>query len=175
MYARLKFLKKVPEMKPYIKHYVALLIWQMDEFRKEKGWTLVIDFKDTSFYQVDFEMIKDIIHMLLKHFPGTLERIIIVDMPWVFRAFFAFIKTWLGKERCKMIFFSSRSNLHKQIDKEKIPDFLGGTCSRPYKGAKMVPENSPEIFDFGMKVVGLSKDRCQEIYAMYEEILADID
>ena len=175
MYVRAKLLRKMVEMKPYYKLYSSLMLWKIDELVGDHGWTLIIDCKNTGVSQLDFELSKYFIQTMVKHFPCSLEKIIIVDMPWVLRAFWNLIKSWLSNEKINMIVFTSRSNLDKYIDKDKLPDFLDGTCTRPYKGAKMVPESSPEIVEFGVKVVGLTEKRCHEIYSFYDDLFADID
>lgn len=64
---------------------------------EEERFIIVMDLYGFSLKCMDYEVVKILIHILQNHYPDTLEKIYIVDAPFLFSACWAIIRPWLGK------------------------------------------------------------------------------
>lgn len=122
----------------------------------------------------DFEMCKYIIYILKTYYPCGLTYILIVDLPWILRTFWSMVNKWIPSDKRDLIKMATRSNIHNFIDKNHLPDYLGGNCSLPYKGDQVVPDKSQKIYQFCQKKLKLSEQICNKIMLIYEPILQEI-
>lgn len=68
-----------------------------------------------------------------------------------------------------MVQFCSKANLCEFFDLANLPPVLGGYCKRKYK---TYPEDTVSAWELG-KEIGLSRDRCDEIYMEFEPLLQE--
>jgi len=148
IYCRGRFLKSIPELQETTEDFTALNFFQVDEGSQGRGWTFVIDTEGAGIPNADINMLTFLIQTLKNYFPGGLNHMLIVDCPWILKAVWSLVKNLVPSHRREMIKFVSRKELLKFIPKENLPDFMGGTCTRKYKGWAVVPEGSPRGLDF---------------------------
>lgn len=119
-------------------------------------------------------MCKYIIYLLKTHFPCGLHYILIVDLPWILRTFWSMVNKWIPSDKRDLIKMATRHNVDLFIDRTHLPDYLGGNCTIPYKGDKVVPKGSPGVYEFASKKLKLSESICNKIMSIYEPILEEI-
>lgn len=75
---------------------------------------------------------------LVNYFPKGLSYLLLHDLPWILKPFWHIAKAWIPEDYKQLIKFSNSRTIFEYIDKENLPDFMGGTCKRDYRA---VPEN----------------------------------
>lgn len=123
----------------------------------------------------NFDILRFCLEVLRDYFPMSLKYILVVDIPWILKAFWTMVKTWLPRNSKNMIKFTSRAEITNYIAAENLPDFLGGICKRPYQGMKMVPHGSPSALEFGEKVLKLPHEKCVKIWSFYKPYVDEIE
>ena len=113
------------------------------------------------------------ISTLKAYFPFGISRIVLIDLPWILRACWGMAKAWVPQNRRKLVEFISKSELDKLVAPENLPDFLGGSCTIPYGGSKVVPKGCPTLYQFAINVLGLSEKAAEKLSNTYK-IPADI-
>lgn len=171
MYSRCKFVLCVKEITKYEQLFTAYQTWHVDEAANGGGWTLILDFAGTGLRNTDFDLLKFFLNLLMVQFPRGIEYILVINLPFILRVFWGLVKTWIPSDRVDMIKFVDSESILEYIDKDKLPDFLGGTCQKPHKGWKVTPKNCPDVFEFGEKVAKITRKRCEEIYKLFEPLI----
>ena len=144
--------------------------FQIDEAQDGAGWVLVLDFTGCSYTQYqNIDLLHYFITTLHTYFPAGIDYVLAVDIPWVLTSFWGLVKMWIPEKRREMVQFCSKSNLTQYFDPEKLPPVLGGCCKRHYK---TYPKDSVSAYEFG-KAMGLTRDRCDEIYYEFEPLLTE--
>lgn len=178
VYFRVKYILRMPELLPTLKKFGNLLLFRIDEEMNGKGLTGVADFQGTGIQNADIDLLFYSLKTLMKYFPAGINKILIVDLPWVLRACWGLAKTIIGNNK-KLVEFIDRKTILEHIEQGNLPDFLGGTCPLPYKGAKVVPAECPTTQAFCQDVLGLSFKVSERISNVYRPIIealeADVD
>lgn len=162
IYCRGKFLKSIPELKETTEDFTSLNFYQVDHQSQGNGWTFIIDTEGAGINNADLSMLQYLVSTLKQYFPGGLNHLLIIDCPWILRAFWSLVKNLVPSHRRDMVKFVSRKDLPKYIAKENTPDFLGGTCTRKYRGWAVVPKGCPTGIDFVSK--RFPDDDAEEIF-----------
>lgn len=161
-----------------LKFYILLFLFcfnsQIDQKASGSGYIFCVDFEDAKLCNVDFEMCKYIIYILKTFFPCGVAYILIVDLPWILRTFWGMVRSWIPSDNRDLIKMATRKDIHLFIDKNHLPDYLGGNCALPYKGEKVVPKNCPTLFEFASKKLKLNDQTCDRILSIYEPILEEL-
>ena len=91
--------------------------------------------KDAPNTPVDRELINCFIHLVTTIFPQRLENFILFPFPWWARAIWAFSAMFLDQETQQRVhllpcsdFKSCPEDLFKWVDREDVPEVLGGGC-----------------------------------------------
>lgn len=177
LYIRCKFMKKINIIQSAVEDFCAYQIYKMDEESHGDGWSLVMDFEGAGIQNADVESTKYLVSTLKTYFPGGLNHLLCIDCPWILKTFWSLIKGWIPNHRRDLIKFTSRKEITKYIAVENLPDFLGGTCKRKYKGWAMVPEGCPHGVDFIEAInQGVNtRDDVEAVFSEYREFLDDAD
>jgi hypothetical protein len=174
IYCRGKFLKTIPELKEVSEDFTSLNFYRVDRMSEGRGWTFIIDTEGAGLHNADLNMLQYLVSTLKQYFPGGLNHLLVIDCPWILKAFWSLVKNWIPSHRRDMIKFVSRKDLPKFVPKENIPDFLGGTCSRKYKGWSVVPKGCPSGVQFVQKLC--PDDDAEEIFdRLFNEYRAFIE
>ena len=174
IYCRGKFLKSVPELKETTEDFSSLNFYQVDSISQGKGWTFIIDADGAGINNADLSMLQYLVSTLKTYFPGGLNHLLIIDCPWILKAFWSLVKNWVPSHRREMVKFVSRKELYKFIPLENMPDFLGGNCTRKYRGWRVVPEGAPSGVDFVAE--RYPRENAQEIFdKLFAEYKSFID
>jgi hypothetical protein len=90
------------------------------------------------------------LNFLSRYTPWILRRILIVDMPWIFRAAYKTIQRFLPEDQREFLQLVTREQLLQEvIDPANAPDFMNGTCTIPYCGWTRSHPSSSSWIDFG--------------------------
>lgn len=167
---RLKFVRRIPEMLDCMKLFCMYQCFQIDERQNGAGWVLVLDFTDCTYSQYqNIDLLHYFITTMHTNFPAGIDYVLAVDIPWVLTSFWGLVKMWIPEKRRDMVQFCSKSNLGDYFEPSNLPPVLGGYCKRTYKS---YPRDCVSAYEFG-KVLGLSRDRCDEIYMEFEPLLQE--
>lgn len=176
IYSRCKFVLCIKEIAEFERLFTAYQIWSIDMLANGKGWSLILDFAETGLKNTDFDLLKFFLNLLMVQFPRGIDNILVINLPFILRLFWGLVKTWIPSDRIDLIKFVDQTSIQEHIQPENLPNFLGGTCQRPYKGMNVVPKGCPDVFEFGEKIAHISRKRCEEIYKIFEPlILEEID
>jgi hypothetical protein len=83
---------------------------------EEERFTIVFDLSGFSLRSMDYEMVKILVHILQTHYPDTLEKVYVVDAPFLFWACWAIIKPWLDPVTAEKVTFVKRAELKEHLD-----------------------------------------------------------
>jgi hypothetical protein len=170
LFMRLKFVRKIPELLDYMKQFCMYQCFQIDEATNGAGWVLVLDFTGCSYSQYqNIDLLHYFITTMHTNFPAGIDYVLAVDIPWVLSSFWGLVKMWIPEKRREMIRFCSKDDLCEFFDLENLPPIMGGTCKRKYK---LYPEKTVSAWEFA-KVMGLDRDRCDEVYLVFEPLLQE--
>ncbi|XP_053202632.1 motile sperm domain-containing protein 2-like [Panonychus citri] len=171
MYSRCKFVMGVKDISKWEQLFTAYQTWRIDEIADGNGWTLILDFADTGIRNADFDLLRFFLNLLMNHFPRGIDNILVINLPFILRMFWGLVKTWIPSDRVDIIKFVDSKSIQEYISLDRLPNFLGGNCTRPYKGYEVCPKGCPDVFEYGTKESGLPMKRMQEIYKIYEPLL----
>ncbi|RWS24905.1 motile sperm domain-containing protein 2-like protein [Leptotrombidium deliense] len=169
LYIRVQLLKKIPEVMPALKRYFLHYIYKLDEEANGNGYTMIADFTNCGYSAYEhLDLLRFTINSLHHYFPAGIDYVIVYNFPWVLKAFWNVVKYWIPPKRREIIKYTDEKTITDYISKENLPDFLGGTCKRPYKA---VPEGCPTSREFGIKELGLSEESVVKIIDLYKPYL----
>ncbi|ODM90665.1 Retinaldehyde-binding protein 1 [Orchesella cincta] len=115
-------------------NYIFLEEMTSSEETQICGVTAIVDFEGMGFYQARQFTPKHAIRMvqiIQNSFPCRFQEFHMVNQPYVFSLLFSIVKPFLNEKIKKRIYFHGRdlTSLHKSINPEVLPDFLGGNSS----------------------------------------------
>lgn len=85
---------------------------------------IVFDLKDFGLSSMDYELVKNLIWLLSRHYPERLGVCLIINAPTLFSGCWAVIKGWLDeKTASKVTFVNSESELCTYLIPEILPDY----------------------------------------------------
>jgi hypothetical protein len=169
IYFRVKYVLKHVDMIPTLRKFGNYILQIVDEETNGSGITVIADFDETGIQNAaEVDLLFDAISTLKKYFPFGINHIILLDLPWVLRAVWGMAKAWVPQNRRKLVEFVPRADIHKIVDRNNLPDFLGGCCTIPYAGSKVVPSGSPPIYKFALENLGLPAKTAEKICEMYQ-------
>ncbi|XP_061164745.1 motile sperm domain-containing protein 2-like [Saccostrea echinata] len=125
--------KKDPNMLPMIKKYFAYCFETTYNESPEDEIVMLFDMTNTGLSNLDMEMIKFVITSFKIYYPTLLGYLLIYEMPWLFNAAWKIVKTWLSAEAQKKLKFVSKNDIQEYIDRENLPEHMGGTDTYKYK------------------------------------------
>lgn len=144
-----------------IKH-VYRLVLQADDDAGDKGTVIIGDLDGLTVSNIDIEM-SLAMAKARDYFLHNVAAIIVIDLPWIARAAQNIIKYALPPE-IRLAFINIRKEeLTNYIDRQNLPDFLGGTCSRPYCGSAAVPTGCISFIEYAREYLNLSDERIGKI------------
>lgn len=153
LYLRVKVHRKTPEIAAVVHAFLTFQTLQCDRAARGRGMSIVIDCTGAGLQSADMDMLYYLIWMLRNFFPKGLSYILVHNLPWLLKPFWHIAKVWVPDEHRELVKFSNQKTIFEYIDKENLPDFMGGTCGRNYRA---VPENCTSIAE-AIKLWGIEK------------------
>lgn len=133
LYIRTKFVRCIPELSLAFKKFAAHLVYKIDERDNFSPWTLVLDFQSTGWQSYDFDLLLFFLTLLRDTFPSNIDKILLVNFPWIFSAGWLLAKRSIPEDKRDLIKFISTKDMLEYIDQHNLPDFLDGNCEKSYK------------------------------------------
>lgn len=100
--------------------------------------SIVFDLTGFSLKNADYNAIKFLAEVFEAHYPECLGKVLIFNAPWIFSTVWNVIKNWLDPVVASKIHFTKDyKELNKFIDREWIPDYMGGEDT--YAGEYPIP------------------------------------
>jgi hypothetical protein len=87
---------------------------------EEERFTVVMDLKSFTLANMDYEAVKILISTLQINYSETLEKLLIVDAPFLFSACWALIRPWLDPVTAAKVQFLRRDQLSEYFTEENI-------------------------------------------------------
>ncbi|CAG0891982.1 unnamed protein product [Darwinula stevensoni] len=130
-------------------------LWKTEEATRALGkpigtWTLLVDLDGLNMrhlWRPGVRALLRIIEVVEANYPETMGRVLIVRAPRVFPVLWTLISTFIDDNtRLKFLFYSgndylSSGGLVDYMDKDYIPDFLGGDCRVEVGEGGLVPKS----------------------------------
>lgn len=103
-----------------------LSIYVLESLRKmskpeEERFVVCLDLGKFTLRCMDYEVVKQQIHILQSHYPDTLESCYIIDSPFIFAACWRIIRPWLDPVTANKVQFIKKAELAKHFDMAAIP------------------------------------------------------
>lgn len=171
IYMRACMLRNCPELRQFMKDFMAYLFVQADDPKDGDKFAIIIDLTKTSWINYDLEILQHLTALLREYFPVNLDYILAVNLPWVFSTSWSVIKHIIPNERRNLIKFINSDQIFNYVAKENCPNFLGGTCTRSYIGS---PDSSSfTCLDYVLDITNgdVTVKRLREILAQFKEVL----
>lgn len=166
LYLRVFLCKSCSELKPALKDFLTYLLFKLDDPKDGQTYSIVMDLTNATLSNYDVELLMHVVNSLKDNFPVNMDYFLAVNFPWILSAGWALIKRLIPSEKRDAVQFINSNKIFDYVAKENCPDFLGGTCTRPYS---YIDEDAPTTVEFLKE--GLTKKRMFEIFNMFTETL----
>ncbi|XP_022242913.1 motile sperm domain-containing protein 2-like [Limulus polyphemus] len=114
------------------KKFVAYWIEKLDHETNGGKISILMDFSDSGFSNMDMELTFYIVSLFKYYFPFALGYVYVYEMPWLFNACWKIIKNLLPEEATVRFKFINKSSIGEYIAVDQLPIHLGGSCPRDY-------------------------------------------
>lgn len=172
IYIRVKYILRCGPLVPHAISWASKFFYDLDIKLQGAFYTVLIDFQGCGLKNAEFEFIWHAINVMRTYLPACLKQILIIDLPKIFKFGWAIVKKLVPESERSILVFISRPEIFNYIAKENVPDFLGGSCSRPNQGPPMVPEGCPTAIEYGLSK-GVPLDQCLKMVKIYEPIIRE--
>lgn len=140
VYLRVRYVFRCGFMVPHVIQWASKFFYELDLRNQSAFYAVVIDFGGCGLQNAEYDFIYHAIYILRTYLPACISYILVVDLPRILKCGWHFVKKLVPAEQRSLLRFVSRQQMTQFISKENLPDFMGGTCRRPYNGKVMVPE-----------------------------------
>lgn len=89
----------------------------------EETFTVFFDLSRFSMRCMDFEVVKHLIQILQTNYPDTLEKLLVIDAPFIFSACWAIIKHWIDPVTAHKVVFIKKAQISDYANMDDIPSF----------------------------------------------------
>lgn len=173
IHIRVRYILRCGPLVPHAVKWASKFFYDLDTRLEGSFYTVVIDFADCGLKNAEFDFIRHALNVLKNYIPACLKRILVVDLPLILRFGYGLVRGWIPESGRNILIFLTRAELDTYIDKENLPDYLGGTNKRAYQGMRMVPEGCPSAVEYGLRV-GVPLDQCLKVAKVYEPLVKEI-
>lgn len=172
LYIRTQLLRKIPELRAKFKLYIAYLMYKIDDSVEGTPWSVIFDLTNTGWANYDIDMLVHFLTLLREYFPMSVDYVLAINFPWMLTAAWQLAKRIIPPERRDVVVFIDAADVQNYIDEHNLPDFLGGTCKRPYE---LVPKLCNTTVDYllALDEPHVGAKRIREIVRAFSDILPD--
>lgn len=129
--------------------------------------SIVFDCTGGGLVNADMDMLMFIFTTLNNYFPKGLSYLLVHELPWILKPFWHIAKAWIPEDKRELIKFSDSRTIFEYVDRENLPDFMGGTCERDYRAA---PENCTTL-EQAVKLWGIEKSVAKKTLLKFAQFL----
>ncbi|RWS02714.1 motile sperm domain-containing protein 2-like protein [Dinothrombium tinctorium] len=169
LFLRIKFIRKIPELKPVFKQFLVHKLYKIDTQSQCNGFALVIDFKDASIKNCDIELVSFLISTLKNYFPYGVRCILVNELPWILSAFWKLVESLIPQNAKDIIKCTTYETLEEYFERYNLPDFAGGYCCENYRE---VPENCISGESYGTEILGASVKDVRKMLHKYKSLIS---
>ncbi|CAK8686226.1 unnamed protein product [Clavelina lepadiformis] len=120
------------EIKTQVQAIMCLWMERLQRLETGKHVTFLLDVSKASMANVDLGGIKFLLECFTTYFPDMLERIIILEMPWIMNAIWKVVKQWMTEEQRRRTIFCKFKELKEYISQDQLPQYMGGADTWEY-------------------------------------------
>lgn len=129
--------------------------------------SIVFDCTGGGLVNADMDLLLFLVSTLVNYFPKGLSYLLVHNLPWILKPFWLIAKAWIAEEQTQLVKFSDSNTIYEYVDKDKLPDFMGGTCKRDYRAP---PENCTTL-EQAAKLWGMDRSVIRKILMKFSEYL----
>ncbi|RWS27732.1 motile sperm domain-containing protein 2-like protein [Leptotrombidium deliense] len=166
-YIRVKYHKQFGEIMEISKKFVVFLIEEMDRETGGKNWGVIWDCDKGTIFNVDLDLLLFIVPTVFKYYPGGQSYFLIHELPFVMWSIYQIARAFIPEHYRSIIHFSCRKDIADFIGKQSLPDYLGGECSKPYRG----PIDDAIMFAEWARINNVKESFPKKFFAHYQPIL----
>jgi len=170
LYLRASLCKNCAEIKSAMKDFLTYLLFQLDDAKDGHPYAIIMDLTNTTLTNYDIDLLTHIVALLKDYFPVNMDYFLAINFPWILTAAWSLIKRLIPVEKRDAVQFISSDKIFDYVAKENCPDFLGGTCQRPYQFADPDAPNTIEYLKQNT-TKSISHKRLKEILNLFNENL----
>lgn len=145
LYIRTQRLKCIAELKQSFKHFMAYLLYQIDDCVNGETFAIIFDLTNTGWNNYDIDLMMFFLNMLKEYYPANLDYVLAINFPWVLTAAWSVVKRLIPPERRDVVVFIQDKDVFNYIDKQQCPDFLEGECKREHQ---FLPKSGTDLVDY---------------------------
>lgn len=171
LYMRIKYHKKITELVEVEKHFLVHTFEKIDRITNGNGLVIVFDCHEAGYSNCDVEFLQFLISCATEHAPVGLQYIIVYKLPWVLNAFWSLARKLLPAYLANRVRFCDETSVLQYIDKDNLPDYMGGNCRRNYR---WIPPGSPSVFKLA-HAYGISDEDIEVLLPQFQAFLDEAD
>lgn len=111
--------RELEDMRWFIIYAIETLVKNSNP--EQQRCMIVMDLKGFGLHCMDYEVVKILLSILQANYPETMEKIFIVDAPFLFSACWAIIRPWLDPVTAAKISFTNRAGILECFDESVLP------------------------------------------------------
>lgn len=148
-------------------------MYQIDDSVNGQSWSVIFDLTNTGWSNYDIDLLMHFLTLLREYFPVNLDYVLAINFPWVLTAAWVLAKRLIPPERRDVVIFISEKEIFEYIEIENVPDFLGGTCTRPHKLSPKTNITTVSYLVSKTDQVPIPAKRIKEIIKAFSDILPE--
>lgn len=171
LYVRICMHRKVPELEKFTKAFFVHVYDKVDRASGRQGIALIFDLTNAGFRNLDWDYFRFLTTFASSYSPFGVRYILVLNLPWTLNSFRKVAFQFVSDDVANVLKFVSGDEIFEFIDRENVPDYLGGTCKRNYRS---VPRGAKPIEDL-VERYGYSKADVERIMPVYKEPLGEAE
>ncbi|XP_074601798.1 motile sperm domain-containing protein 2-like [Brevipalpus obovatus] len=133
VYIRGKLHRKIAEWSELKKKFFVFKINQLDRRNGGRRYAAFWDCEGAGLCNVDMDVLSFMLSTVSQYFPYGLEYVLIVDLPLVLTTLYNLAKRWVPEYYQRLAIIINRDKVTDHIDRNNLPQYLGGVCKMDEK------------------------------------------
>jgi len=171
---RLKTNKKYPLLRSQFEDLARkYFIYVCDKIVDENhniGFGIIFDCHKASLSNVDLDFARFIVSTLSNYFAGSLSYVCVYELPWIFNQIWKLVRSWLDSDAKKLVRLATKKDIHRIIDTENLPDYMGGIGSKNYRQA---PKGVPNVEELANQLGISCETDVKKIVSHFQQIIKE--
>lgn len=167
VYIRVKMHRKIPELEEVSRKFLIHTLNKADLITRGNGIAVVFDVTGAGYKNLDWDYLKFLISSGTNYFPVGVKYILVLNVPWALNAFRRMALSFLPEQWFGLLRFASGDEVYRFIDRDHLPDYLGGTCKKNFRA---FPPDSKTISEV-VEDYGYSQDDINRILPEFRDAL----
>ena len=121
-----------------MKKMLIYILEKLDSEEAGKRITIIFDSEAAGLGNMDLELVKFLIHVLINFYPNFVNKILVFEMPWILNTAWKMIKSLLPPPAVARIKFVNKANIKNLISVSQLPLAWGGEDDWEYDWASFI-------------------------------------